>query len=105
MFLVADGNNLAWAGFHSLRQAMGAETPEQLTRAALLGLTQSVVGLAVRRGEPPGAAMLFDPSHSPARRRFDEGRPQRCPVPRYQVGRARRLSRQQASSSTQSQRS
>jgi 5'-3' exonuclease len=92
MFLVADGNNLAWAGFHSLRQAMGAETPEQLTRAALLGLTQSVVGLAVRRGEPPGAAMpLFDSARPLTRLAvcFDEGRPlrRRSIYPGYQLGR------------------
>ncbi len=53
MLLLADGNNMAWAGFHALRRAMEAETPEQKTRATLLGLTQSVLGLAVRGGEPP----------------------------------------------------
>jgi len=92
MFLVADGNNLAWAGFHSLRQAMGAETPEQLTRAALLGLTQSVVGLAVRRGEPPGGAMPLFQTAQPLTRLavcFDEGRPlrRRSIFPGYQLGR------------------
>ena len=35
VLLIADGNNLAWAGFHALRRPMGAETPEQKTRAAL----------------------------------------------------------------------
>ncbi len=55
MLLIADGNNLAWAGFHALRRAMGAEAPDEKVRAALLGLTQSVVGFAVRAGEPPVA--------------------------------------------------
>ncbi len=92
MFLIADGNNLAWAGFHSLRQAMDAGTPEQLTRAALLGLTQSVVGLAVRRGEPPGAALPLFNAATPVTRLavcFDEGRPlrRRSIFPGYQLGR------------------
>ena len=56
MLLVVDGNNVAWAGFHALRRPMGADTPEKLVRAALLGLTQSVIGFAVRAGEPPDAA-------------------------------------------------
>ena len=95
MFLVADGNNLAWAGFHALRKAMGAETPEALTRAALLGLTQSVLGFAARGGEPPlpgrgeGAAPppgLFISRLAVA---FDEGRPlrRRSIYPGYQMGR------------------
>jgi 5'-3' exonuclease len=92
MLIVADGNNLAWAGFHSLRQAMSAETPEELTRAALLGLTQSVVGLAVRRGEPPRPALpLFDEMRQLTRLAvaFDEGRPhrRRAIYPAYQTGR------------------
>lgn len=95
MFLVADGNNLAWAGFHALRKAMGAETPEAKTRAALLGLTQSVLGFAARGGEPPlpgrpeGSAA---PRANPVRRlavAFDNGRPlrRRSIYPAYQTGR------------------
>jgi 5'-3' exonuclease len=92
VFLVVDGNNVAWAGFHSLRRAMEAETPEQLIRAALLGLTQSVLGLIVRAGEPPP-----EPGKPNAPKQtvtgvavvFDEGRPlrRRSIYPTYQTGR------------------
>jgi 5'-3' exonuclease len=100
VLLVVDGNNVAWAGFHALRRPMGADSPEQFVRAALLGLTQSVVGFAVRAGEPPEAGLsrpsgqggLFD---VPAARTnglvvaFDEGRPlrRRSLYPPYQTGR------------------
>lgn len=100
MLLVVDGNNVAWAGFHALRRPMGADTPEKLVRAALLGLTQSVIGFAVRAGEPPDAAPsrqagqqgLFD---EPRQRTsglivaFDAGRPlrRRGLYPPYQTGR------------------
>ncbi|MEO8540750.1 MAG: hypothetical protein ABI577_13505 [bacterium] len=100
MLLVVDGNNIAWAGFHALRRPMGADTPEKYIRAALLGLTQSVVGFAVRAGEPPemtptrrpGQGGLFD---EPKVRTsglvvaFDEGRPlrRRALFPPYQTGR------------------
>ncbi len=100
MLLVVDGNNVAWAGFHALRRPMGADTPEQYIRAALLGLTQSVVGFAVRAGEPPdvgasrsdGQAGLFDEErvHTTALTvAFDEGRPlrRRALYPPYQTGR------------------
>ncbi len=99
MLLIVDGNNVAWAGFHALRRPMGANTPEKYIRAALLGLTQSVIGFAVRAGEPPdanprrdGQPGLFD---SPGERTsrlvvaFDEGRPlrRRAVFPPYQTGR------------------
>lgn len=94
MLLIADGNNLAWAGFHALRRAMGAETPDEKVRAALLGLTQSVVGFAVRAGEPPaGPGMRPPPGHLPRITQlvvaFDEGRPirRRSIFPPYQTGR------------------
>ncbi|MEP6870836.1 MAG: PIN domain-containing protein, partial [Anaerolineaceae bacterium] len=100
MLLVADGNNLAWAGFHALRRAMGAETPEENIRAALLGLTQSVLGFAIRNGEPPAlgrpgqsaqAGFAFDSDHRTSRLVvcFDEGRPlrRRQIYPPYQTGR------------------
>jgi DNA polymerase I len=96
VFLIIDGNNVAWAGFHSLKRAMEAETPEQFVRAGLLGLTQSVVGFLVRGGEPP-AGQAHPES---AKRRapvtvtrlavaFDEGRPlrRRSIFPAYQTGR------------------
>ena len=96
VLLVADGNNLAWAGFHALRKAMGAETAEELTRAALLGLTQSVLGFAARRGEPPlpgrpeGAPETASGTFvSRLAVAFDEGRPlrRRSVFPGYQMGR------------------
>jgi 5'-3' exonuclease len=95
MLIVADGNNLAWAGFHALRRSMNPATPAERTRCALLGLTQSVLGLAVRAGEPPGPGV---PAHIAARNAgrvsglavaFDEGRPlmRRSIWPAYQTSR------------------
>lgn len=80
---------------------MGAETPEQKTRAALLGLTQSVLGFAIRKGEPPTAGRAASPlqgglsfngsSETVSRLAvcFDEGRPlrRRGIFPGYQMGR------------------
>jgi DNA polymerase I len=93
MFLILDGNNLAWAGFHALRRPMGADTPEKKTRAALLGLMQQVVGIVVRGGEPPlpgprGAVVPGAPASRIAVC-FDEGRPlrRRSIFPGYQLGR------------------
>lgn len=97
MLLVVDGNNVAWAGFHALRKPMGADTAEKKVRAALLGLTQSVLGFAIRAGEPPtgrpgGQAGLFDEPQQRVSRlvvAFDEGRPlrRRGIFPAYQTGR------------------
>ncbi len=94
MLLIADGNNLAWAGFHALRKPMGAETPELKVRAALLGLTQSVIGLIVRGGEPPAEAGTRTALSRPGQIArvavvFDEGRPlrRRGIFPGYQLGR------------------
>jgi 5'-3' exonuclease len=91
MFLVADGNNMAWAGFHALRKPMGAETPEAKTRAALLGLTQSALGFAVRAGEPPTPGPAREPTTRVTRLAiaFDHGRPlrRRGIYPAYQTGR------------------
>ena len=100
MLLIADGNNLAWAGFHALRRAMGAETPVENIRATLLGLTQSVLGFASRNGEPaipgrplssaqPGFAFGSETETSRLVVCFDEGRPlrRRQIYPPYQTGR------------------
>lgn len=96
MKILADGNNMAWAGFHALRRAMEAETPEAMARAALLGLTQSVIGLAVRGGEPPipgrtqeAAATLAGNPVTGLAVAFDEGRAlrRRAVFPNYQMGR------------------
>jgi DNA polymerase I len=93
VLLIADGNNLAWAGFHALRRPMGAETPEQKTRAALLGLTQQVLGVVVRRGEPPQPATRNSAVSGHVLTGvaicFDDGRPlrRRSIFPGYQMGR------------------
>lgn len=96
MLVIADGNNLAWAAFHSLGKAMGAETPEEKTRATLLGLTQSIIGPVARgglqvdsRGQLPLEA---DPRYPPITGlavAFDHGRPHRRREvwPAYQTGR------------------
>lgn len=95
LFIVADGNNLAWAGFHALRRPMGADTPEKKARAALLGFTQSLLGLIIRGGEPPAmppARGMFEAPPGRVSRVavvFDEGRPlrRRAVFPGYQLGR------------------
>jgi 5'-3' exonuclease len=95
VLLIADGNNLAWAGFHALRRSMNPQTPAEKTRTALLGLTQSVLGLAIRAGEPPEGGA---PAAIAGRNRgrvtglavaFDEGRPllRRSIWPAYQTSR------------------
>jgi 5'-3' exonuclease len=91
MLLVADGNNLAWAGFHALRRPMGADTPEKKARAALLGFTQSLLGLVIRAGEPPLQRPFEAPPGTVGEVAvvFDEGRPlrRREIFPGYQLGR------------------
>lgn len=88
MYLIVDGNNVAWAAFHALGRAMGAETPEQKARATLLGLTQSIIGMV-----SPGSPATSDLSDSEEIRglvvAFDEGRPhrRRSIYPSYQTGR------------------
>jgi 5'-3' exonuclease len=95
VLIIADGNNLAWAGFHALRRSMNPRTPAEHTRTALLGLTQSVLGLAVRAGEPPESGAPVAIAHRNRGRvtglaiAFDEGRPllRRSIWPAYQTGR------------------
>lgn len=93
MLLLADGNNLAWAGYHALGRAMGADTPERKTRATLLGLAQTLFGLVVRGGEAPdsrsGADRLRADRISALIVAFDQGRPlrRRSIYPGYQTGR------------------
>ena len=88
MHFIVDGNNVAWAAFHALGRAMGAETPEQKARATLLGLTQSIVGMV-----SPGSPATSDFGDGEAVRglvvAFDEGRPhrRRSLYPAYQTGR------------------
>ena len=72
---------------------MGAETPEQKTRAALLGLTQQVLGIVTRGGEPPQPATrssaIAGRVLTGAAVCFDDGRPlrRRSIFPGYQMGR------------------
>jgi 5'-3' exonuclease len=95
VLIIADGNNLAWAGYHALRRAMPSETPEQKVRCTLLGLTQSVLGLAIRGGEPPMqgrpeyTASMFAGKVTGLAIAFDEGRPlrRRSIYAPYQTGR------------------
>ncbi len=93
MHLLVDGNNVAWAGFHALGRAMGADTPERKTRATLLGLAQTVFGLVVRGGEPPngrsGQASFASNAVEALVVAFDQGRPlrRRSICPAYQTGR------------------
>jgi DNA polymerase-1 len=96
MLVIADGNNLAWAAFHSLGRAMGAETPEQHVRATLLGLSQSVIGTVARGGAPfeasPQLSLTPDERFPPVTHLavvFDHGRPLRRREiwPAYQTGR------------------
>jgi 5'-3' exonuclease len=55
MFLILDGNNLAWAGYYGLERAMKPESPERRQRVALLGLSSMALGAIARAGEPPVA--------------------------------------------------
>ncbi|MCA9830868.1 MAG: hypothetical protein R3B97_00170 [Dehalococcoidia bacterium] len=95
LLLIADGNNLAWAGYHALRRSINPETPEQRVRTALLGLTGSALGLVVRAGEPPTPGSPAALARKNAGRvsgltvAFDEGRPlfRRSIWPTYQTGR------------------
>ncbi len=95
LLLIADGNNLAWAGYHALRRSINPETPEQRVRTALLGLTGSALGLVVRAGEPPSPGSPAALARKNAGRvsglvvAFDEGRPlfRRSIWPAYQTGR------------------
>jgi DNA polymerase-1 len=89
MFLILDGNNLAWAGYYPLERVMKPDSEERKLRVAMLGLASGVLGTIARSGEPPGGD-----SAVPATRVaivFDEGRPlrRRKIYPPYQTGRER----------------
>ncbi len=103
MFLILDGNNLAWAGYYGLERAMKPDTPERRHRVAVLGLASMALGAIGRAGEPPtGVApaadnqpSLFDELSkattvlSRVAICFDRGRPlrRRKLFPAYQTGR------------------
>lgn len=88
MHIIVDGNNVAWAAFHALGRAMGAETPEQKARATLLGLTQSIVGM-LAEGSPARERTPEGTAVTGLAVAFDEGRPhrRRTIYPKYQTGR------------------
>ncbi|MBF6600818.1 MAG: hypothetical protein IVW36_09960 [Dehalococcoidia bacterium] len=86
MFLIIDGNNVAWAGYYALERAMKPDTPERRERVALLGLAGMALGAIARGGTAPGA------TPEPLTRValcFDDGRPlrRRAIFPGYQMGR------------------
>ena len=86
MFLIIDGNNIAWAGYYGLERAMKPDTSERHRRVALLGLAGMALGAIARGGTPPGV------EPAPLSRVaicFDEGRPlhRRSIFPGYQMAR------------------
>ena len=89
MFLILDGNNLAWAGYYPLERAMRPDSEERRQRVAMLGLGAGVLGVIARAGTPPGSSDL--PKLTRVAVCFDEGRPlrRREIFPPYQTGRER----------------
>lgn len=87
MFLIIDGNNVAWAGYYALERAMKPEDDERKHRVAMLGIGGGILGTIARAGEPPGVPAA--PSLSRVAVCFDEGRPlrRRKIFPAYQTGR------------------
>ncbi|MBI5285655.1 MAG: hypothetical protein HY874_11230 [Chloroflexi bacterium] len=87
VFLILDGNNLAWAGYYALERAMKPEDDERRLRVASLGLASMVLGAIARSGEPPGSPPRAHPSRVALC--FDEGRPlrRREIYPQYQASR------------------
>ena len=87
MFLVLDGNNLAWAGYYALERAMKPEDDDRRRRVAPLGLASMALGAIARSGEPPGATPTAHPRRVAIC--FDEGRPirRRAIYPAYQAAR------------------
>ena len=102
MFLLLDGNNLAWAGYYALERAMKPDSAERRHRVAVLGLASMALGAIARAGEPPtglppttaAQPSLFAPEAgqqviSRVAICFDKGRPlrRREIFPAYQTGR------------------
>jgi DNA polymerase-1 len=89
VFLLIDGNNLAWAGFYALERAMKPEDEERRHRVAMLGLAGGLLGTIARGGTPPDS----HPADSLSRVAicFDDGRPlrRRQIYAPYQTGRER----------------
>jgi 5'-3' exonuclease len=91
MFLILDGNNVAWAGYYPLERAMQPDSNERRRRVAMLGLGAGILGTIARAGEPPGAETKTKLTRVAVC--FDEGRPlrRRKLYPDYQMGRERDL--------------
>lgn len=93
MFLLIDGNNLAWAGYYGLERAMKPDDDERRLRVALLGLTSMTLGTIARGGVAPGGTGAGARGERLTRVAvcFDEGRPlrRRAMYPAYQTGRER----------------
>jgi 5'-3' exonuclease len=89
VFLILDGNNLAWAGYYPLERAMKPDTDERRDRVAMLGLAAGILGTIARGAEPPGTATETKVTRVAIC--FDEGRPlrRRQIYPEYQMGRER----------------
>jgi DNA polymerase-1 len=89
MFLLLDGNNLAWAGYYALERAMKPEDDERRHRVALLGLAGMVLGSIARAGEAPGDESTAKTKLTRVALCFDEGRPlrRRAIFPEYQLAR------------------
>jgi DNA polymerase-1 len=89
MFLILDGNNLAWAGYYGLERAMKPDSAERRDRVAMLGLGGTVLGAIARGGEPPGSGATGALARVAIC--FDEGRPlrRRAMYAPYQTGRER----------------
>jgi len=88
VFLIIDGNNIAWAGYYALERAMKPDSDERRARVALLGLAGMLLGAVARGGTPPGkpAGHLSRVAVC-----FDDGRPlqRRALYPPYQTARDR----------------
>jgi 5'-3' exonuclease len=89
MFLILDGNNLAWAGYYPLERAMKPEDDERRHRVAMLGLGAGILGTISRAAEPPGSQTQTKVTRVAIC--FDEGRPlrRRQMYSEYQMGRER----------------
>jgi 5'-3' exonuclease len=89
MFLLLDGNNIAWTGYYALERAMKPEDDERRSRVAMLGLAGGILGAIARGGTPPGSEEV--PKLTRVAVAFDEGRPlrRRSIYPPYQTGRER----------------
>ena len=88
MFLIVDGNNVAWAGYYALERAMKPDSDERRARVALLGLAGMLLGAIARGGTPPGKSVEHLTRVAVC---FDDGRPleRRKLYPPYQTARDR----------------